>query len=127
MIVLMRSCFAKARATARMLSATSPPLPPPPVVKPMGLLHYTYCMDMAARRGPHRAAHLAHARAAAGRGELLLGGATAEVDAGYLVFTTEGGARSFAEADPYVHARLVDAWAVRTWNVVVGSVYDSIP
>ncbi|AFD26050.1 YciI-like protein [Deinococcus gobiensis I-0] len=72
---------------------------------------------------PHRGAHLAHARAAAERGELLLGGALADpMDGAVLLFRAEGPqpARAFAEADPYVQAGLVESWDVREWTTVVG-------
>ncbi len=40
------------------------------------LLFYDAVPDYAERRLPYRAAHLAHARAAVERGELVLGGAS---------------------------------------------------
>lgn len=79
--------------------------------------------DHAERRVPHRGAHLAHARAAAERGELLLGGALADpMDGAVLLFRAEEPqpARAFAEADPYVQAGLVESWDVREWTTVVG-------
>ena len=79
--------------------------------------------DHAERRVPHRGAHLAHARAAAERGELLLGGALADpMDGAVLLFRAEGPqpARAFAETDPYVQAGLVESWDVREWTTVVG-------
>jgi serine/threonine protein kinase len=53
------------------------------------LLFYDVVPDYADRRAPFRAAHLAHARAALGRGELLLGGAlAAPIDGAVLLFRT---------------------------------------
>ena len=75
------------------------------------------------RRVPFREAHLAHARSAAKRGELALGGALAEpADTALIVFRGESpdAARAFAEKDPYVRNGLVQRWEVRPWNVVVG-------
>jgi len=106
------------------------------------VLEYAYDVaspeQLAARRAPLRAAHLAHAAAARARGELLMGGATTASAAaaaggatlgGLLVFrgAGEGAARSFAEADPYVTQALaetgrplVKSWSTRSWAVVIG-------
>ena len=76
------------------------------------------------RRQPFRDQHLAHARSAANRGELALGGALAEpADTALIVFRGESpdAARAFAEKDPYVRNGLVQRWEVRPWNVVVGT------
>lgn len=88
------------------------------------LYRFAYA-DHAERRAPYRADHLAHAQAAAERGELLLGGALAEpMDGAALVFTTPEAARAFAEADPYVLNGLVKGWEVREWTTVVGAWLD---
>jgi uncharacterized protein len=87
------------------------------------LLFYEVVPDYAERRVPLRAAHLAHARAAWARGELVLGGALADpVDGAVLLFQGESpaAAESFAAADPYVAHGLVTRWYVREWTTVVG-------
>jgi hypothetical protein len=87
------------------------------------LLFYDVVADYAARRVPFRPAHLAHAQAAASRGELLLGGALANpMDGSVLLFqgTTPAVAEAFAAADPYVLNGLVTRWRVREWTTVVG-------
>ncbi|HEX4607102.1 MAG TPA: YciI-like protein [Urbifossiella sp.] len=87
------------------------------------LLFYDVVSDYAERRTPLRAEHLALARAAHARGELVLGGALADpVDGAVLLFTgdTPAAAEAFARADPYVHHGLVTAWRVRAWTTVVG-------
>jgi uncharacterized protein len=87
------------------------------------LLFYEVVPDYAERRLSHRAAHLAHARAACARGELLLGGALADpVDGAVLLFQGDSPAtaEAFAAADPYVTHGLVTRWKVRTWTTVVG-------
>ena len=87
------------------------------------LLRYDVTADYTERRVPHRADHLAHARAAHERGELLLAGALADpADGAVLVFTADGPdvVEAFAEADPYVRAGVVTGWTVRRWTVVVG-------
>ena len=79
------------------------------------------------RRTPFREAHLAHARLAANRGELVLGGALAEpADTALIVFHSDSpdAAKAFAEKDPYVCNGLVQRWEVRPWNVVVGANAD---
>jgi uncharacterized protein YciI len=87
------------------------------------LLFYDVVPDYAARRGPFRAAHLAHAWAAVGRGELLLGGALADpIDGAVLLFDCDSPAavEAFVAADPYVTNGLVTRWRVRAWTTVVG-------
>lgn len=87
------------------------------------LLLYDYVPDIVERRGPHRAAHLAHARAAVDRGELVLGGALANpVDGAVLLFRGDSPDRieAFAQTDPYVLNGLVTRWRVREWTTVVG-------
>lgn len=87
------------------------------------LLFYEADGDYAERRKPHRAAHLAHARAAKARGELVLAGGLADpVDGSILLFKSETDetARRFAEADPYVFNNVVQRWRVREWTTVVG-------
>lgn len=87
------------------------------------LLFYDIVDDYVDRRAPLRDAHLAHAWAAAERGELLLGGALADpVDGTVLLFrgTSPDVAASFARADPYVLNGLVPSWRVREWTTVVG-------
>jgi uncharacterized protein YciI len=86
-------------------------------------LIYEVVDDYLERRGAFRAEHLALARAATERGELVLAGAYADPpDGALLVF--EGPDRSvaerFAAADPYVQNGLVTRWRVREWTVVVG-------
>ncbi len=87
------------------------------------LLFYDVVDDYVERRGAFRALHLAHARAAVARGELVLGGALAEpVDTAVLLFRGESPAvaEGFAAADPYVLNGLVRGWKVRPWSTVVG-------
>ena len=79
------------------------------------------------RRVPFRDAHLSHARHAANRGELALGGALADpADTALIVFRSDSpeAAKAFAEKDPYVRNGLVQRWEVRPWNVVAGMDYD---
>lgn len=76
------------------------------------------------RRVKHRAEHLALAREAEARGELVLAGAYADpVDGAALVFKgkTRDVAVRFAERDPYVTQGLVQRWRVREWTTVVGA------
>ena len=87
------------------------------------LLLYDYVGDYLERRGPFREAHLALARAAHDRGELLMAGAVPEPPGAVFVFRsdTSTGAEAFAGADPYVENGVVTGWRVRQWNVVVGA------
>ena len=87
------------------------------------LLLYDLVDDYLERRVPLRDAHLALARAAHERGELLLAGALTEpADTAVFAFTGEDGsaAEDFARRDPYVMGGLVTSWRVRRWNVVIG-------
>jgi uncharacterized protein YciI len=87
------------------------------------LLFYEVAEDYLARRAEFRNAHLAKARAACARGELLLAGALVDpVDSAVLLFTGSSPqvAESFAKEDPYVTNGLVTRWRVREWTTVVG-------
>ncbi len=91
------------------------------------LLFYDVVDRYAERRAPFRAAHLAHARQAVERGELVLGGALANpVDGTVLLFksASPAAAESFARHDPYVLNGLVTAWRVREWTTVVGELAE---
>ena len=87
------------------------------------LLFYDVVDDYVNRRAEYRAAHIALARQAVARGELVLGGAFADPpDGAVLVFrgSSPHVAESFAQNDPYVRNGLVTRWRVREWNTVVG-------
>lgn len=87
------------------------------------LLFYDVIDDFVARRAPLRDEHLALARAAHARGELMMGGAlTDPVDGAALLFRGDdaSGAERFAAADPYVRNGLVERWRVRPWAVAIG-------
>lgn len=87
------------------------------------LLFYEAAPDYAERRKAFRKEHLALARAAHARGELILGGALADpVDGALLLFQGDSSAvaEAFAAADPYVKNGLVTSWRVREWTTVVG-------
>jgi uncharacterized protein YciI len=86
------------------------------------VLIYDLVDDYLERRPALREDHLALARAAHERGELLLAGALADpYDRALLVFAGDGpsGAEAFAAADPYMKAGLVTSWTVRQWNEVL--------
>ena len=87
------------------------------------LLIYDVVEDYVERRAPLRAEHIALARAAEARGELVLGGALANPpDGAVLLFRGDSSAAAerFATADPYVVNGLVTRWRVREWTTVVG-------
>ncbi|MGY1694334.1 YciI-like protein [Geodermatophilus sp. SYSU D00814] len=88
----------------------------------MLVLEYELADDYLTRRAPLREEHLALARAAHERGELLLAGALPDPhDRALLVWTAERDVvERFAGSDPYVVHGLVTAWSVRQWDVVVG-------
>jgi uncharacterized protein len=87
------------------------------------LLFYDVVDDYVNRRVPYRAAHIALAREALARGELVLAGALADPpDGAVLVFrgSSPAAAESFARNDPYVKNGLVVRWRVREWATVIG-------
>ena len=88
------------------------------------LLFYDVVPDFVIRRSPFRAEHLAAAKAAVDRGDLVLGGAlTDPADGAVLLFRGDSpaAAEAFAVADPYVRHGLVTWWRVRPWATVVGA------
>jgi len=92
------------------------------------LLFYDVVENYAERRVPFRTAHLAHARQAVERGELVLGGAFANpIDGTVLLFkgNSPAAAEAFATADPYVVNGLVTKWRVREWTTVVGELAEN--
>ena len=89
--------------------------------------HYVLLYDVvdnfAARRTPHREAHLQLVREAGERGELILAGALGDPPTrALLVFrcADRAAAEAFARADPYVREGLVRRWEVQPWAVVGG-------
>jgi uncharacterized protein YciI len=87
------------------------------------VLFYDVVDDYVTRRTPFRAEHIAQARAAVSRGELILGGALANPPDGVMMLfrgDSPAAAESFARADPYVTNGLVKHWRVREWTTVVG-------
>lgn len=92
------------------------------------LLTYEVVENYFAARQPFREEHLQLARAAAERGQLLLGGAYGEpVDGALLVFQGTGPevAEAFVQSDPYVAHGLITGWTIRPWNVVAGSLHPA--
>ena len=88
------------------------------------LLFYDVVDNYAERRAPFRKDHIAHAKAAFARGELVLAGALANpVDGTVLLFKGDSpaAAEAFAKADPYVTNGLVAKWRVREWTTVIGN------
>lgn len=80
--------------------------------------------DFVARRAGFRDEHLALARAAHQRGELVLAGALADpADRALLVFRADDRTKvdRFVSEDPYVRNGLVPEVEVRPWTVVIPS------
>jgi uncharacterized protein len=86
------------------------------------VLEYALADDYLERRAALREEHLALARAASERGELLLAGALPDpYDRALLVWTAPRAVvEEFVGADPYVRHGLVTGWTIREWAVVVG-------
>ena len=89
-------------------------------------LIYDLVEDYHDRRPEFRDEHLALARAAEERGELVLAGAFAEpADRALLVWSADDPSpvEDFVRHDPYVTNALVTDWAIRPWSVVLGSAH----
>ena len=87
------------------------------------LLFYEVVDDYVDRRQAFRKEHLALARRAKERGELVLAGAYADPpDGAALVFRADDDSvvRGFVSLDPYVREGLVRKWVIRQWTVVIG-------
>src|SRR5262245_49258118 len=88
------------------------------------LLFYEKAPDFSARQPPLEQPHLAHVRAAARSGELMLAGSLTDPNDGAAVLLFKGEsptiAEAFAEADSYVIHAVVNKWWVRGWRTVVG-------
>ena len=86
------------------------------------VLEYALVEDYLERRAALREEHLALARAAHDRGELLLAGALPDpYDRALLIWTAPREVvEEFVAQDPYVAQGLVRGWTIRGWNVVVG-------
>jgi uncharacterized protein len=92
------------------------------------LLFYEVADDYLERRGAYRAEHLALARAAAERGEIVVGGALASpADRAIILFKGDSpaAAERFVAADPYVKNGLVKSWSIREWTTVVGPLAEA--
>lgn len=87
------------------------------------LLSYDFVPEYLERRDEFRDAHLAHVQSAVDRGELILGGAFANLEEGAaLIFKADAlkVAADFAKSDPYQVNGLVAFWRVRELTTVVG-------
>jgi uncharacterized protein YciI len=88
------------------------------------LLFYDYVENAVERRAPYREEHIARAREAHERGELVMAGAYAEpVDGAVFVFRADDPSvvDGFVRADPYVANGIVTSWRVRPWTVAIGT------
>jgi uncharacterized protein YciI len=86
------------------------------------VLEYALADDYLERRTALRDDHLALARAAHERGDLLLAGALPDpYDRALFVWTAPNDVvEEFVAQDPYVQQGLVTGWTIRDWNVVIG-------
>lgn len=88
------------------------------------LFYREFVPDFMERRTEFRGDHLALAREAHARGELVLAGALIDPpDGALLIFRGESpaAAENFVRNDPYVRNGLIKRWEIRSWNVVVGN------
>ncbi|QHJ09913.1 hypothetical protein FX988_00121 [Paraglaciecola mesophila] len=93
------------------------------------LLTYDVEADYFKRREAYRDEHLKLARAACEKGELRLGGALTEPNAGAMLLfegVSANAAEEFAKHDPYVIHGLVKHWHVQEWAIVIGAGVEPI-
>ncbi|MDR1976445.1 MAG: YciI family protein [Campylobacteraceae bacterium] len=85
------------------------------------LLIYEAAADYMVRRDEFRKEHLALAKAAEDRGELILAGALGTQGSAFL-FLTQGVApiEEFVKNDPYVKGGLILSYKILPWTTVVG-------
>jgi uncharacterized protein YciI len=86
------------------------------------ILFYKTIENYVKKRVPYREEHLAYARKAWERGELILAGALADPpDSAVLIFKGEepSVAQEFARKDPYVTNGLITEWTVRPWTLAL--------
>ncbi len=85
------------------------------------ILLYEYVEDMAEKRGPYRADHLAKIKAEQEAGHVTLAGALGDPPhAGAIVFQNVDRAHieAFTSDDPYVKAGLVTSQRIEPWRLV---------
>jgi hypothetical protein len=85
-------------------------------------VEYGYVPDMAERRGPHRADHLAFLKDLAERDQLVLAGALTEpVDGAWIVVRAESAAtaKALLDPDPYARAGLIRSVTVRPIAIAI--------
>ncbi len=85
------------------------------------LLLYEYVEDILDRRGPYRDAHLAHLRALADAGTVLMAGALGDPVTGAAIIFAPCSPEEVAEQvvrDPYYAAGLIRDWQALPWTVV---------
>ena len=90
-----------------------------PTLRPHYILQYRYVEDVATKRAPHRAAHLALASQFKQEGKIVMGGALADLSGAEVIFRSREDAETFVAEDPYVKNGVVTSHDVREWSVVV--------
>jgi hypothetical protein len=88
------------------------------------ILFYKTVENYTEKRIPYRDEHLAYARQAHEKGELIMAGALDNpADGAVLIFRCENEktAEDFAKNDIYVRQGLIQQWQVRKWNPVIGT------
>ena len=75
--------------------------------------------DVAVKRAPHRAGHLALASQYKQQGKIIMGGALADLSGASVIFRSKEDAETFVKEDPYVKNGIVTSHEVREWSVVV--------
>ena len=106
------------RSSPRSFSSPSPENP-----KKLFVLTYEYVENVAEKRAPLRASHLAYAKDMVAKGVLLAGGAFNPLTHGMLIINgTRDDADNLAKRDPYVVGKIVKNYDIKEWTVVIGDI-----
>lgn len=95
--------------------------PPGPTLTPSHCVFVHYVPDVAARREPHRASHLARLYDLYASGIVAAVGAWADEPAGALLLlrvSEDEAAHRLLRADPYFQAGLIRSYDVRPFNLL---------
>lgn len=88
------------------------------------IVTYTFVEDYLTKRTPFRKAHFEYLKTFVERGELILGGATANpADKGIIVYDKLSAVevKEIILSDPYYIHGIVVSYTIQEWTVVLGS------
>ena len=90
----------------------------PPTLESHWMLEYDYVENVEKVREPYRAEHLSLVREFKAEGQLVMGGAHADLSGALVVFKDEASLDNFLSKDPYVLNNVVTSSNKREWSCV---------